>query len=168
MGPCRPAVDFQAEAVEDGSAVMAGAAVGDAGEQVEVDRSGPRVPEWCGQLEGAQRALDGGPSARCQDAFLSLFGPEPHDDAEAKRWILEFMSKEKGKMSMQELPGYEEMVRRFVEGLSRGSTSLRERAARAAAEGEIARNLSGKRTVDGAKALWKVGTIVLRRRCKRR
>ena len=35
----------------------------------------------------------------------------------------------------------------------RGSTCLRERAARAAAEGEIARNLSGKRTVDGKDTL---------------
>jgi hypothetical protein len=52
VGPCRLGVDFEAEAVEDGSAVMAGAAVGDAGEQVEVERSVPYVPERCGQLQG--------------------------------------------------------------------------------------------------------------------
>jgi hypothetical protein len=70
--PCRTGVDLQVESVEDGSAVMARAFVGDAGEQVEVDWSVPRPSERRGQLEGAQRTLDGGPSARCQDTFLLL------------------------------------------------------------------------------------------------
>ena len=44
---------------------------------------------------------------------------------------------------------------------------MRERAAKAAAEGEIARNLSGKRTVDGKRHSGKSGETP-RRRCKRR
>ena len=55
---------------------------------------------------------------------------------------------------------------RRVEDSTLSPTCLRERAARAAAEGEIARNLSGKRTVDGKDNSGKSG-FVPRRRCKR-
>jgi hypothetical protein len=49
---------------------------------------------------------------------------------------------------------YERIVGRFG---NEATPSAGESGFLAAAEGEIARNLSGKRTADGATTLWKVG-----------
>jgi len=46
-----------------------------------------------------------------RDAFLSLFGPRPLDDEQARWWLSQFVTQ--GKVQMEKLEGYDRMARRL-------------------------------------------------------
>jgi hypothetical protein len=53
-----------------------------------------------------------------RDAFLSLFGHRPIEDPEASWWFHQFIVHGEEKTMVQKLEGYDEMLQRFVAGLT--------------------------------------------------